>query len=599
MPQLRLTSYHAEMRTAACRLALLSVGWLAVALASPAAAQPVHDNWAARKTIAALPYSDAEANPAGATTEATDPSLICRVGPLNQGADSVWYGFTTGPTVQYVNVSTVGSTYDTVISVYTGTAGSLRLVHGGCNDNGSEMQTWSRINGLRLQANTSYSIEVTASIAAGAGALTFSLAAAPTYPVTTNADTVDGVCDANCSLRDAMKASTDNPGAVLVPAGTYVLEILGSLENANDSGDLDMSVPMGLYGAGETATVIDGGAIENVLHVDPLNTGAVTAIIGDLTLTHSGNTGIQSGGGITANSFSDFLALDHVVITNCHMNLAGGGIFFLGRGTIWSSTISGNSAGGLNGGGGGLMLAGDANTTFEIRDATISNNVANAEDSFGNSGGGGIHAHSRLVLINSTVSGNNANVSGGGILVDGGASAFIASTTITNNRADANFSGTGNGGGLAVGAASTAGTLVIRNSVIANNLDASVPSHPDCTAGAGGASITSSYDHLEATAGGCAFAGTGDVTGTDPALAAALGNNGGPTQTHLILSGSPLIDAGNPAGCLDDQGAPILLDQRQGARAVDGDGNASVICDKGAVEYLSGVPVELIDVTVE
>ncbi len=586
------------MPTIAFRLSLLSAGWLAVALASPAAAQPVHDNWAARKAIAALPYSDTEANPAGATTEATDPTLICRIGPLTQGADSVWYSYTTGAAAEYVNLSTATSTYDTVISVYTGTPGNLRLIHGGCNDNGEASQTWGRISGVRLQASTTYSIEVAASTGASAGnALAFSMTAAPQYAVTTNSDTFDGVCDANCSLRDAIVASNTLPGAVLVPAGTYLLTLAGALENASFTGDLDLTSGMGLYGAGTTATIIDGNASENVLHVDPLNTGAVTAIVGDLTLTRGGNNGLQNGGGISSNSTGAFLAADHIAVSNSHMTLAGGGIHFSGRGTLGSATVDGNSAGGGGGGGGGLVLAGDANTTFEIRDSTISNNLANTEDS--TSGGGGIHARSRLVLINSTVSGNRSFTFGGGILVEFGASAFIASSTIVRNQVDANFSGTGDGGGIALGNPISSATLVIRNSVIADNLDSGAPLAHDCFVAAGGASITSSYSHLEATAGGCTFGGTGDVTGSDPALVATLGSNGGPTQTHLIAPGSPLIDAGNPAGCLDDQGVAIPFDQRGAVRVFDGDGNTTMVCDQGAVEALAGTPGELLSCRVE
>ena len=50
-----------------------------------------------------------------------------------------------------------------------------------------------------------------------------------------------------------------------------------------------------------------------------------------------------------------------------------------------------------------------------------------------------------------------------------------------------------------------------------------------------------------------------------------LGNYGGPTQTHIPLAGSPAIDHGNNADCLD-------VDQRGQHRPVNG------TCDVGAVE---------------
>lgn len=43
------------------------------------------------------------------------------------------------------------------------------------------------------------------------------------------------------------------------------------------------------------------------------------------------------------------------------------------------------------------------------------------------------------------------------------------------------------------------------------------------------------------------FTGTGDQTGANPMLA-ALADNGGPTQTMELMTGSPAIDAGVAAG---------------------------------------------------
>src|SRR5205814_5288613 len=42
----------------------------------------------------------------------------------------------------------------------------------------------------------------------------------------------------------------------------------------------------------------------------------------------------------------------------------------------------------------------------------------------------------------------------------------------------------------------------------------------------------------------------GDMRNTDPLLG-ALASNGGPTQTHLLLPGSPAIDAGSNALAVD------------------------------------------------
>jgi hypothetical protein len=60
--------------------------------------------------------------------------------------------------------------------------------------------------------------------------------------------------------------------------------------------------------------------------------------------------------------------------------------------------------------------------------------------------------------------------------------------------------------------------------------------------------------------------------------------NGGPTETHALLPGSPAMDAGN-AGCADGNGQPLPTDQRGKARPVDGNGDGTPACDIGAFEF--------------
>ena len=67
-----------------------------------------------------------------------------------------------------------------------------------------------------------------------------------------------------------------------------------------------------------------------------------------------------------------------------------------------------------------------------------------------------------------------------------------------------------------------------------------------------------------------------------------LKNNGGPTQTHALVAGSPAIDAGNPGGCRDNSGALLQTDQRGFPRNVDGNSDGTARCDIGAVEFGAG-----------
>jgi hypothetical protein len=90
----------------------------------------------------------------------------------------------------------------------------------------------------------------------------------------------------------------------------------------------------------------------------------------------------------------------------------------------------------------------------------------------------------------------------------------------------------------------------------------------------------SSSQHSISSDSTCVLTSTDNLTGTDPLLT-ALGNYGGPTQVHMLLPGSPAIDAGMA------DGAPAS-DQRGQARPVDGDGNNSIAYDIGAVERQPG-----------
>jgi hypothetical protein len=79
------------------------------------------------------------------------------------------------------------------------------------------------------------------------------------------------------------------------------------------------------------------------------------------------------------------------------------------------------------------------------------------------------------------------------------------------------------------------------------------------------------------------FSGPGDLNNTDPMLG-PLQNNGGPTQTMALPSGSPAIDAGNPTGCTDGLGHLLKTDQRGFPRPDTEDTSG---CDMGAYERQS------------
>jgi uncharacterized repeat protein (TIGR01451 family) len=112
--------------------------------------------------------------------------------------------------------------------------------------------------------------------------------------------------------------------------------------------------------------------------------------------------------------------------------------------------------------------------------------------------------------------------------------------------------------------------LQLLNTVVANSTAGG-----DCSG-----TITNNGNNLD-TDGTCPFGLTA------PPLLGPLANNGGPTQTHALLPGSPAIDAGTNLGC-------PAIDQRGIARPFDGDGDSIATCDIGAYEV--GLPFPLLTV---
>jgi CSLREA domain-containing protein len=180
--------------------------------------------------------------------------------------------------------------------------------------------------------------------------------------------------------------------------------------------------------------------------------------------------------------------------------------------------------------GGGILNSGILN----LLNSTVSNNTANGS-------GGGIAgvSTSAFIVVNSTISGNDQNGgsgNGGGISVLGFATATITNSTVTDNQT----AGTNSAAGIYKAAT---GTVNIRNTVIAANRNNSLT--PD-VAGA----FASNGNNLVGNVGtATGFNQPGDQTGTsasplNPQLG-ALQNNGGQTDTHALLSGSPAFNAGN------------------------------------------------------
>jgi hypothetical protein len=148
-------------------LLLLAVPALLLLAASPAIAQPpANDDFDSATVVPGLPFTD-QLDTTEATTAADDPDCF------GQGA-TVWYSFT--PTTDLrVDANTLGSDYDTTLSVYTGTPGALTQI--ACNDDAAgSLQSRVRFDAT---AGETYFFMVGAFGGGPGGNLTFNLDVAP------------------------------------------------------------------------------------------------------------------------------------------------------------------------------------------------------------------------------------------------------------------------------------------------------------------------------------------------------------------------------------------------------------------------------------
>ncbi|HEX6865013.1 MAG TPA: CSLREA domain-containing protein, partial [Thermoanaerobaculia bacterium] len=225
---------------------------------------------------------------------------------------------------------------------------------------------------------------------------------AAVFQVTKTADTLDGACDHDCSLREAIVAANTASNAaagmdfVVLGPGVYELTRLGPFEDASATGDLDVLDALAIVGAGADRTVLDGSQIDRVLQ----SIGQHTLEVHGVTVRNGwarGSGGIEdAGGGIAAY---ELLLVDSVVSDNRAQ--LGGGIW-TPRLTARGSTISGNV--GIDGGGIAVVV-------LHLSNVTLSGNL-------GRHGGGMyriVEADDDSEIADTTVTGNSATVAGGGL----------------------------------------------------------------------------------------------------------------------------------------------------------------------------------------
>jgi CSLREA domain-containing protein len=393
--------------------------------------------------------------------------------------------------------------------------------------------------------------------------------------VTKAADTNDGKCNGDCSLREAIGRANKAHGAdtITLKAKSYNLTIEGSDENRNDEGDLDVRDDLTIKGKSPGKTTIQGawsGAPDRLLDLEG---GHVKLSVSGVALTN-GQAGFFNGGAISVPAVSDSLKLTNARVIGNTASFSGGiesygkakisktlfannfamsccGAFYnYGEATLTNVIFDNNTAGA------------DTGAMYDQGESAVLRNVTFLDNNAGSVGGAFISSALGTKLTNVTFSGNESSGDGGAFYGETGSASVLSNVTITNNGTESD------GGGFYASSSS----ITINNSIVAGNGNLGGTS-PDC----GGAPFHSDGYLLIGDETGCTHVGspTGLING-NPMLE-PLADNGGFTPTHALQGTSPAKNAGNPASPGSNP-ACAKTDQRGVKRPQHGR------CDLGAYE---------------
>lgn len=351
------------------------------------------------------------------------------------------------------------------------------------------------------------------------------------FTVTKTADTNDGVCDADCSLREAITAAQNDD---LINFSTLfntpqTINLLTALPDIGNS--------ITIQGPGAHLLIVrrDYNAATD-FRIFNIPGGAANAVaISGMTITGGRATGMVGGG---INSLSN-LRLTDVHVTGNTAN-AGGGVCLEADGVFTGCTFSANTGGGR---GGGILYRGNGGRTLRVVNSTFSGNMAGDGGAIDNSS---FIGDSRLEIVSTTIAGNTVNAGTAGGIHTFGVNAGNSATT------------------------------TLRNSIIAGNTPNNLAT---ATSGGGTATFQTLGFNLSDNFNGVFTPLGNDITA--PPRLGPLSLGGGTTPTHALLGSSPALDAGDASG--------LAIDQRRVPRGTNTPGIPDVSdgSDIGAVEMQS------------
>ncbi|MEA5538343.1 choice-of-anchor Q domain-containing protein, partial [Limnoraphis robusta Tam1] len=342
------------------------------------------------------------------------------------------------------------------------------------------------------------------------------------------------------SLREAI--ANASPGDVI----NFDSSLIGGTITLTE-GQLNINKPLTINALGAENLTISGNNNSRVFLIDDSdNSTSIPVEINGLTISdgHLPRT-FTSGAGILNY---ERLELFDVIVTNNQGGSRGTGIGNIGFLKISDSVVKENSNGLFRGAvGGAAGIANFSEATLEIERSTISNN------SSGKNGGGIINSGGILEIRNSTISGNTIDAAetgfgGAGIFNSFDGTLTISNSTVTNNEIvlnpDSNTSTF-----IAGGIQSNSGVVTVNNTIVAGNKTDAVSNDVE-------GSFNSNGNNLIGNLGGSTgFNSSEQLTvPIDSVIDPVLANNGGFTETHALVSGSPAIDAASSSELTDQRG---------------------------------------------
>jgi CSLREA domain-containing protein len=338
---------------------------------------------------------------------------------------------------------------------------------------------------------------------------------ATTYTVSKIADTNDGMCDADCSLREAVTAANATVDNDII---LFALPLFASPQAITLSGTEIVIANNGsltIYGTGANRLTVSGNNASRIISISDNGVANIHHI------RFTGGTGagaVNTGRGGAIYNNGGTALISHCVFTgNTGANGGAMNNATAGTLTIANSVMANNTATSVGG-----ALQNFSTSTMHIINTSITGNSCGTSST----GGGAMQGNGAITMTNVTMSGNSSLASGGGLYYNG-TGLTLTNTTITGNTSASNAGG--------LHKSTVTNNANIRNSIISGNTGGASPD------------VTNVFNSLGNNIIGTVGTSTGwvgsDLQNTNP-LITPLGFYGGLGMTHALVGPSPALNAG-------------------------------------------------------